>query len=80
MSWVTDMAMCPAYQSMIAMGLAAVPLILSQLTSEGDEPDHWFWALRTLTNLDPVKAEDRGDIVKMADAWLGWGRSAGYVR
>ncbi len=78
-SWVTDMATCPAYQGIIAMGPGAIPLILAQLESEGDEPDHWFWALRALTDADPVREEDRGDIVKMAAAWVGWGRAQGYA-
>jgi hypothetical protein len=39
---------------------------------EGDEPDMWFWALRALTNADPISEDDRGDIVKMAQTWLAW--------
>jgi hypothetical protein len=73
------MATCPAYQSIIGIGPAAIPLILSQLESEGEEPDHWFWALRALTSADPVKEEDRGDIVRMATAWIEWGRAQGYA-
>lgn len=73
--WVSDMAMCPAYQKIIGMGPVVVPLILAELESEGNEPDHWFWALRSITNLDPVPEESRGNIAKMAAAWLDWGRS-----
>jgi hypothetical protein len=78
-SWVSDMAMCPAYQKIIGMGPVAVPLILAELESEGNEPDHWFWALRAITNVDPVPEQDRGDIVKMATAWLDWGRNEEYA-
>jgi len=78
-SSVTDMAMCPSYQKIIAMGEVAIPLVLSELQSAGDEPDHWFWALRVLTDADPVKDEHRGDIAKMAAAWLDWGRKQGYA-
>jgi hypothetical protein len=80
MSMTSEMAMLPAYQQIIAMGEKALPLILSQLRSEGDEPDHWFWALRVLTGTDPVKQEDQGDISKMAQAWLAWAESEGYAR
>jgi hypothetical protein len=73
-SSITDMSMCPSYQRIIAMGPTVVPTILQQLELEGDEPDMWFWALRVLTNADPITDEDRGDIVKMADAWLKWAR------
>lgn len=78
-SSVTEMVTCPSYQRIIGMGGVAVPLILSELQSEGPEPDHWFWALRVLTDADPVAEEDRGDIVKMAAAWLEWGRAQGYA-
>jgi hypothetical protein len=71
-SSITEMAMCPSYQRIIAMGPAIVPTILRQMEQEGDEPDMWFWALQVLTDADPVSDDDRGDIVKMAQAWLGW--------
>jgi hypothetical protein len=54
------------------MGKGVVPFIISELRADGEEPDHWFWALRILTDVDPVRPEDRGDIVKMANAWLEW--------
>lgn len=73
-SSITEIAMCPAYQKIIAMGEAVLPLILRQLESEGDEPDMWFWALRAITNVNPVTEDMRGDMVAMAQAWLAWGR------
>ena len=75
-SSITAMAMCPSYQRIMTMAAAevVVPLILRQMESEGDEPDMWFWALRILTSADPVADDDRGDIVRMAQAWLNWGR------
>jgi hypothetical protein len=78
-SSVTDMVMCPSYQKIIGMGESAIPLILGELRSDGTEPDHWFWALRVLTEADPVNEEDRGDIVKMSAAWLQWGLAQGYA-
>jgi hypothetical protein len=69
-----QMAMCPAYQQIIAMGESVIPLILCELESEANDPDHWFWALRALTGADPVPVDDRGDTKKMASAWLDWGR------
>ena len=72
-SSITKMAMCPSYQKIIAMGPLAIPLILRQLRKEGENPDMWFWALRMLTSADPVTDDMRGDVVKMANAWLNWG-------
>ena len=72
MSSITQSALCPAYQSIIGMGPSVVPFILGQLRAEGDEPDQWFWALKAITDADPVSKEDRGDFPAMARAWLQW--------
>ena len=79
MSSITEAAMCPAYQSIIGMGQAAVPLLFDQLESEVDEPDQWFWALKAITGADPVRDEDRGDFLAMAKAWCRWGKNSGYA-
>jgi hypothetical protein len=70
-------AMCnhPAYQEIIQMGPAVVPALLRDLERE---PDHWFWALQAITGASPVDPVDRGNIDRMAQAWLRWGRANGY--
>ena len=78
-SSITEAALCPAYQNIIGMGELVVPLILDQLQAEGDEPDQWFWALSAITRANPVRDADRGDYVKMAKAWLEWGKNEGYA-
>lgn len=70
----TGAAMHPAYQEIIGLGREGLPLILKELERE---VDHWFWALRAITGMDPVAPSDRGDLGKMADAWLRWARSQG---
>ncbi len=70
----TKIAELPAYQAIIAMGPPAVPLILSELRRE---PDHWFIALKRITGEDPVPEDARGDIDRMAEAWLNWGHMHG---
>jgi hypothetical protein len=67
--------MHPAYQMIIGMGPEAVPLLLRELESN---VDNWFWALRAITEEDPVPASARGDGEAMAKAWLDWGRDQGY--
>ncbi len=57
------------------MGVVAIPLILRDLRQQ---PDHWFWALRSITGENPIQPKDRGRVVKMAEAWLEWGRQRGY--
>jgi hypothetical protein len=70
-----EMAMHPAYQQIIGMGKSAIPLILKELK---EEPVHWFWALRAITGENPVAPADRGNVPKMAQAWLIWGARNGY--
>jgi hypothetical protein len=71
----TRLVMSSAYQRIIGMGPEAVPLILRQIEREGDDPGHWGWALSAITREDPVPNNAAGDTVKIADAWLSWGRS-----
>jgi hypothetical protein len=79
MSSITEMSVLPSYQTIIGMGEEAVPLILVQLKSEGDDPDQWFWALRAITAANPIKPEDQGNFRKMAQAWLKWAEDEGYA-
>ena len=76
LSSVTEMAMHPAYQQMIGLGREAVPLLLRELERE---PDHWFWALKAITGVDPVEPTQRGRVKEMAEAWLRWGREQGLI-
>ena len=66
----------PAYQRIVGMGPAVVPLLLAKLLEA--DPDYWFHALRSITGADPVTASIRGNLRAMADAWLAWGRNQGY--
>jgi hypothetical protein len=65
----------PAYQEMIDLGPAVVPLLLRELERA---PDHWFRALHALTGADPVPEASRGKVREMAEAWIRWGRENGY--
>src|SRR4051812_34940186 len=67
----------PAYQKIIGMGEAAVPLILLDLAENG--PDDWFWALTAITDENPITVEIAGDMAAMTEAWLKWGQQAGYL-
>src|SRR5437879_868969 len=65
----------PAFQEIIGLGVAVVPLMLRDL---GERPRLWVWALPRITGADPVPAADRGNIAKMSEAWLRWGQEHGY--
>ena len=75
MSSITEMAMHPAYQKIIGMGPEVLPLLLRELEQD---PTHWFWALKAITDADPVEPQDRGRLKQMTDAWLSWAREHGY--
>lgn len=74
-SSISKIVLCQAYQAIIGMGARAVPLILRQLRSEGDNPDQWFWALHAITQEQPVDEKDWGNYRNMARIWLEWGSS-----
>lgn len=76
-SSTSALAVHDAYQRIIGLGQPAIPLILAEMERE---PDFWFWALRALTGVNPVRPEDRGDLDAMTRAWLKWAKEAGYQR
>ena len=75
-SSTTEIVTHPAYQRIIGFGPSAIPLILTELEKK---PEHWFWALSSLTGENPVAAEDVGRLPAMAVAWLKWGRENGWI-
>jgi hypothetical protein len=76
MSRAADITSDFTYYQIIGLGPAIIPLILRQVQrGEG----HWFLALRALTGENPVKAEEAGNLVKMAQSWLEWGKRQGII-
>lgn len=66
----------PAYREIISLGVAVVPLMLRDLQ---ERPRLWVWALPEITGEDPVPPEDAGNITRMSEAWLRWGREKGRL-
>ena len=72
----------PAYQQIMEMGDAVLPLIFREMeTNEG----HWHWALRFITKANPEPSPEKLsagfvalDIKAIRRAWLEWGRAQGY--
>jgi hypothetical protein len=75
-SSVTKIIKHPAYQSIIEMGEAALPLILRELR---DRPNLWFPALKAIAKTSPVPPEQRSDPKLAREAWLIWGRKQGLI-
>lgn len=68
----------PAYLEIISYGEKMIPHILLDLQKE---PNHWFIALYIMAGrFSPVKQEDVGNIKKMTEAWLEWGRRNGKLK
>ncbi len=76
LSNTAQMAMLAPYQRIIGMGEPAVPLILEELQRE---PDQWYWALEMITEENPVPPGAAGDVRRMAQAWIEWGKQRGYL-
>lgn len=74
LSTAREVGQHPAYLQIIAMGPPALPLLLRELE---ERPDHWFLALREITQENPVLPEHRGILSEMAQDWLRWGRDRG---
>ncbi len=65
----------PAYQEIIRMGPPVVPMLLRDLAAK---PEHWHWALRSITGANPVPDSASGRLPEIAEAWLGWAKEHGY--
>lgn len=75
-SRVDRLVMNEAYQAIIGLGPPAIPLLLKEMEQR---PSHWDWALRAITQVDPVPKEMWGDIKQIAAAWVEWGKDHGYA-
>ena len=66
----------PAFQEIVRMGPPVIPLVLRELEKGSG---HWHQALYALTGEDPGPGEGRGNIERMRNAWLRWGKEKGYT-
>jgi hypothetical protein len=65
----------PAYQRIIGMGPAAIPLILKEMRRR---PGHWFWALDAITEGQSPR-QDWKTLEEATQAWINWGEIKGYL-
>jgi hypothetical protein len=73
-SSTTKLVNHPAFQEILRLGPAVIPLMLRDLEQR---PRLWVWALPDLTGVDPVPPSDRGNIARMSEAWLRWAHANG---
>lgn len=74
-SFVSQKTAHPTYRKIVNLGKEVIPHLIRDLLQ--DSPGYWSDALVELTGADPVphNAETFEDI---AEAWVRWGRNAGY--
>lgn len=76
-SSIPDLIMHPIYQKILRMPTSEVlPLILRELRDRGG---FWFPALHAITDENPVDPKYIGNVTKMTEAWLDWGRKNGWI-
>ncbi len=66
----------PAYRQIIGLGPAVLPFILRDLAETGR---FWFPALHAISGENPVPEDAAGDVERMTEAWLRWGRANGLA-
>lgn len=76
LSSTTKIIKHPAFQEILTLGPAVIPLILRDLEAR---PRLWVWALPRITGADPIAESDYGNIAKMSQAWLRWAKENGYT-
>jgi hypothetical protein len=72
----TQMTKHPAYQELIDLGAPGLPFLFRDLERTGD--GHLAKALASITGAYPVAAGDRGNVRKVAEAWMRWARENGW--
>lgn len=77
LSLISQRVSHPAYKRILRMGGAAIPLILEDIQYV---PGHWFHALITLADDNPVPSDFDGTIEEAAALWVDWGVHKGLIR
>jgi hypothetical protein len=76
LSSVHEIVLNPSYQRIIGLGPQVLPLLLHDLMHTGR---FWFWALTSITGENPVPDDERGNVPRMTERWVHWGRERGIL-
>lgn len=66
----------PNYQAIIKLGWDVVPLMLKDLQNNRG---YWYPALYAITGIRPFDRRDAGNVRRMSEAWLDWGRKKNLI-
>lgn len=75
-SSISDLTVHPNYRKIIDMGMDVVPLLLKDLQQKHR---FWFPALSEITKLRPFDPKHTGDVAKMTEAWIAWGKKKRFI-
>lgn len=70
-SSVDDLTSHPSYKKIVELGWDVVPYLLEDLRHNRR---FWFPALGEITKLRPFDPRDAGDLERMTEAWVRWGK------
>jgi hypothetical protein len=75
MSSDADIMAHPAHAHLASFGEVVARRILERMEGQPDSSHPgWFSLLREITGKAPVPQEHSGDMVKMAEHWIEWGK------
>lgn len=66
----------PAHIKIVELGYDVLPLMLKDLK---ENKNHWFYTLSLISEDNPVKSENLGNMDNMIDDWMEWGASKNLV-
>ena len=66
----------PLFKKIIKLGKKIIPLILKELIIE---PSHLIIALAEITNENPIHPNHKGDLEKMTEDWIEWGKKCHLI-
>ncbi|MSV28292.1 MAG: hypothetical protein EXQ52_06050 [Bryobacterales bacterium] len=76
----TQRMMHPSYQAILGMGIdnehEIVVLLIRDMQQRGRP---WFGALSYITKENPINRADAGEMDKMINSWVKWGKSRGLL-
>jgi|ERR1035437_1833930 hypothetical protein len=71
-SSVTVLTSHPKYQEIISLGWPVIPYLLDDLQNKRG---YWFPALSAITGIRPFDPRDAGNLQRMTEAWIKWGKN-----
>jgi hypothetical protein len=76
LSSTTEEVAHPAFQEIVRMGEAVIPLVLQRMARG---TGHWDLAMSRITGERPWPPSAAGKIPVIEQAWFDWARQKGYV-